>query len=515
MMRFVIWYLNSDYFPTRLSSRFGVLWNKSTYLLMFIAAFAAAGVLNGFRNKLKSKLNDPYFNSIPAYIGIAEIDEDSMFATYPGMRFDPYRYLGYNKTLKYHTNDTIYLRGISMAGDHPFFSMLEKHISHRSAANNFQNFKAECIIINKNTYRKLFDIHPDSLISSYPDTLSIRLLEAHVYLLGSTLTPVYAICDQLPLDMDFVLYDDFLERQNAKRNALFVAQVSEESKNYWKLIVEDDNIDFKILKQHGLAIKSFLMKYGRKDISTFPVESETPPGAIEVGFGLNKISTSAIRRIVDSMNLFLLNTDKYSGDSIKVLEEAKKNTAPNSGGDDVPLLKEWEYFTITPDKADKKLIYGFKNDFENRFKGVRLEMKSIDNVFFLDEVNSIVKILEFLFLTSILISSIIINYKTLTIHLHKKKNHIAYIKNLGVSLSVFKFIYVCEAFIETVLAVVAALLVSFVLNTYLKPDLFEFSFFSYEILAFTSFMLILTMLVYWFAINKLLSRSFRDIIENN
>ena len=504
MENFNFWYLKYDYLPIKRTVLIDNLLNKLTYILLFVLAFGINGFLNGFRNRINADLDDPYFNSIPASVGLSSFSEENIPDKYFDVSFDPYEFLGYINVLKYNSEDSIHLRGYSIPPKHPFQYIVEDHIL--SAVADFSSeIRRHGLIISENALINKIG-HKESVELESSNPLILKFLDFGLYTLEDPNIPINAVASQLPNNIDFLIFDDFLI-ENQQRERII------KKKSYWNLLVNQNSQNFDTLFESGNIIKELLTEQGFEDLSFYPNEDGKLPGRIQFNFDMVAMDLNELQTVINELNEELSVHPHYSGQMVEIADTNSYIIKSHSFNQE-ERLKVWEYFTITPNFEKKDEIYKLKDELEGDFPGINIEMKSVDSVFALNRINGLISTMEIFFLIIILFTCILLNYKILRLHIFRKAGHLGYLRSIGVSLGRFKQLYTFEALLETLVAVLFGLMIVYPLNLLMPSDIFSFSLLSTENLLFCGVMAVLMIISYRYVINKMLNKSLREILDS-
>ena len=497
MLPFVKWYLLNDYWPDKPSERRSLVLNKGLYFTLFLIGFVSLGFYGGLKGTIQKELDDPYANSIPASSNMMdELDTTLLRSGNPDLQFDRITNINASSGVSYEEGiavDTLSVDGRAVSMNHPYMSIVMREIvwENRNLEHGRGIYLSEDAAIN-------MGLNLDF------DSLSMTLVDLGIHSLGKAM-PVKGVCRNLPMDIDLLiplnLHDQVLKEKYAEER---LKQMLGKPSRMWEMTVSSIFIPFDKLYTWSDLGTEYLKREGFEEASCNPVYAESGPGRIRFNFE-EELSSQEITDLAMAFNVYALS--KLQGvDSIRLVKTTSE---------DIPEWtpsRSWRYFTITVKNADRSEIFKLKDDLEDDFAGISLEMKGFNMVYVFGLLSDNIEMFRNFAILLLIGLSIVINYQVLNHHIYKRRQNIGYLKTVGVDASLFKRIYLFESIVETLLFALLSLSITLLIGVFIPASSFLFRL---DIFAgtFIGAMLLANVFVYLALITKYLRISFREMID--
>lgn len=495
---FIKWYLRNDYWPDKHSERWSLVLNKGLYLILFLIGFVALGFYGGFQNTIQSELDDPYANSIPAASTLMEsLDTIALRADYPQLEFN--RITNINGTtapvtLVNGAYDTLDMNGRAVALTHPYMSIVTRETIWEDSQ----------IPVGQGIYLALDAAYRLGFpLETKPDSLHLQVIDLGIHNLVESL-PVKGVCRNLPMGLDLLVPLDFHDRLlKARYQKNQEDRLKSEPSYSWELLVSDSFIPYDSLFIWSLLVDEFLAENNIDNATCMRVYSTSGPGTLRMSFD-DEMEAETMRGFLKRLNAYILPRIP-SADTVKLSE--------NVHVPDWKPERSWRYFTITIQNTDRSNIFELKEDIEDQFVGINLEMKGFNIVYVLGVLSKNIEMFRNLGLILLIGLSVVINYQVLNHHIHKRRQNIGYLKTVGIDAVVFRQIYLFESIAETVAFALLSLLAVMLIGPSLPPSSFLFRTDGF-VATFIGAMLLANVMVYLYLINRYLKISFREMIDS-
>lgn len=493
--KFQWWYMGIEYRYADKQARWQTWRSKLTLLFLFIAAFILFGFFNGFQNQLKEQLDNEYVNSIP--LNLLYIDDNTPFDTsivkqsFPRVNIKYFRYPGKTRLQQVQGVNEIGLYGLILQSNHPY-GMDNDDQNTFSYINSAVAGADYGLVVSRVGLRKLGIKDVEKLDSLKFDFFNG--FEVNQYL------PVFGIKENLPNNKDFLVYENFAARYTTE-----TFSVTEQRFIDWKIKVFDQNEDFQLAWSMTDKIVNYMANQGHSVFVDFYGDNFFDSASLvfdgeKIGFSLEEVQS------------FFADPNKLEAfdlpGQIQVIEKEAQKT--------VTFEEDIIYLSCTatfPEEA-KDQVYAFKSSVEETFPGINVDTQAIETVDQLAEIGKTNRRIFILILLVIGVCYLVINLKTLQLNIQKRKNHIGYLKTIGIPRRVFMAIYAAQGSLETVVFIVISSLVAGLLNFFFEVHTFSFQINAFVVL-FSVVILSSLIGVYMFSIKGILNKTFRQIIDGN
>lgn len=429
VVQFLAWFATQDYFPEDKYGKVRVFLNKLLLLVLFLLAIISVGFFSSLNDKMNRELNDPYANSVGIYNMGHDLSPDQMKENYPEVAFHRIITLSPAEAIN-QKNGVLYLNGLSIGADHPFFLQVFKPqniVQHFSTIAQ-QDIQQSFLLLSKRGAERLGMNLSDTSFQHHVPAIHFSTIGATD--LDSEI-PIYGIFHRLPFDNDFILYDDF-SIISEKREA------SETYKQFWDVIIDETRISKETLRKHKIILDSLLSSINPHIETTIP-QTEEIIGILSIKFS-GKVPLDEILSVIDSINQ-LIDLTSYKGSYLTIKEETKKN---ESRLGDLAVYQRWAYFTATFDSLSTRGIYEVIEQLESQYPEFRIDTKAVDTVFFNAMLEKDVNRLKMGTFFLLLLSVVLIYFYDLRFNLYIKREYINYLKISGVNERKFVIYYLMK-----------------------------------------------------------------------